>query len=71
MKEIRCSEFVELVTAFLDGALAPGTEGRVGGHLATCPGCAPYLDQFRRTIEVLGGLGAHREGNGGRPSEPP
>ncbi|GAA5149667.1 zf-HC2 domain-containing protein [Pseudonocardia eucalypti] len=51
-----CNEFVELVTAFLDGALAPVDEARFVEHIAICEGCERYLDQFRVTIARLGEL---------------
>ncbi|QKV74647.1 anti-sigma factor [Amycolatopsis sp. Hca4] len=53
-----CEEFVELVTAFLEGALGPETEARFVEHLALCEGCETYLDQFRTTITELGSLPA-------------
>ncbi|MDX3187254.1 zf-HC2 domain-containing protein [Streptomyces sp. MN03-5084-2B] len=53
---MNCDEFVELVTAFLDGALDPGTEERFVEHLALCDGCERYLEQFRTTITELGEL---------------
>lgn len=53
---MHCDEFVELVTAFLDGALDESTEARFVEHLADCPGCDVYFDQFRQTIETLGSL---------------
>jgi len=53
-----CEEFVELVTAFLDGALDQETEARFVEHLALCEGCETYLDQFRTTIAELGSLPA-------------
>ncbi|MEV6825227.1 zf-HC2 domain-containing protein [Amycolatopsis sp. NPDC051102] len=55
---MNCDEFVELVTAFLDGALDPATEERFVEHLALCEGCERYLDQFRTTITQLGELPA-------------
>jgi anti-sigma factor RsiW len=48
-----CDEFVELVTAHLDGTLDAATERRVVEHLAECDGCAPYLEQIRDTVETL------------------
>jgi len=51
-----CSEFVELVTAYLEGDLDPGTGARFIEHLALCEGCERYLDQFRATIDRLGSL---------------
>ena len=49
-----CAELVELVTAFLDGALDPETEQRFVEHLAICDGCDIYVDQMRRTIAEVG-----------------
>jgi anti-sigma factor RsiW len=56
VSDLDCEEFVELVTAFLDGALDPATERRFIDHLALCDGCDRYLDQFRRTVRELGEL---------------
>lgn len=53
---MNCREFVELVTAFLDGALDPADEERFVGHIAECEGCETYLDQVRRTVARLGAL---------------
>ena len=49
-----CAEIVELVTAYLDGALDPDTERRFTDHLALCDGCATYVDQIRRTAAEVG-----------------
>jgi anti-sigma factor RsiW len=51
-----CAELVELVTAFLDGALDPETEQRFLEHLAICDGCETYVDQMRQTIAEVGKL---------------
>lgn len=56
MTDMVCTEFVELVTAFLEGELDPETEGRFVDHLAQCPGCDRYFAQFRGTIATLGEL---------------
>jgi anti-sigma factor RsiW len=53
---VNCDEFVELVTAYLEGALAPETERRFVEHLAECDGCDRYLDQIRTTVGALGHL---------------
>jgi anti-sigma factor RsiW len=55
---MNCDEFVELVTAYLDGALDQATAQRFAEHLAECDGCAVYLEQIRATIEKLGRLPA-------------
>jgi anti-sigma factor RsiW len=49
-----CAELVELVTAFLEGALDPATERRFVEHLAVCDGCETYVEQMRRTIDTVG-----------------
>jgi anti-sigma factor RsiW len=53
---VNCDEFVELVTAYLDGALDPETERRFVEHLGECDGCDRYLDQIRQTVSALGHL---------------
>jgi len=47
-----CRQFVEDVTAFLDGALPDHVMALVEAHLADCPHCREYLSQMRRTIEM-------------------
>ncbi|MGH3927442.1 MAG: anti-sigma factor family protein [Pseudonocardiaceae bacterium] len=58
MSDLNCSEFVELVTAFLDDALDADSERRFVDHLGQCEGCGRYLDQIRQTITTLGDLPA-------------
>lgn len=53
---MNCDEFVELVTAFLDGAMGPDAEAQFVEHLAVCDGCERYLEQFRQTIQLTGEL---------------
>lgn len=60
MSDLDCNELVELVTAFLDRSLDPETERRVADHLAVCDSCQQYLDQFQRTIRLLGELPPER-----------
>jgi anti-sigma factor RsiW len=57
---VNCDEFVELVTAYLEGALPAETEQRFVEHLAECDGCDRYLEQIRATVESLGHLPAQR-----------
>jgi predicted anti-sigma-YlaC factor YlaD len=53
---LTCKQLVELVTDYLEGALAPSDRSRFDEHLAGCPYCRIYLDQMRQTIRVLGHL---------------
>ena len=54
--DLACRELVEGITDLLDGRLSPEEEAAVRAHLEECPGCAAAIDQFERTIEVLGHL---------------
>jgi anti-sigma factor RsiW len=51
-----CEELVELVTAYLEDTLPVAERRAFDEHLALCPGCDTYLDQFRTTIGLLGEL---------------
>jgi anti-sigma factor RsiW len=53
---VTCAEFVELVTAYLEGALDRDTEQRFVEHIAICDGCDRYLQQIRETVSQLGRL---------------
>lgn len=53
---IPCRELVELVTAYLDGALPSAERARCDEHLRTCAGCRAYLAQMETVVDVLGEL---------------
>jgi anti-sigma factor RsiW len=55
-EELSCKELVELVTAYLDGALDPAARARFDEHIAGCPGCIAYVEQMGTTIRLLGTL---------------
>jgi len=54
--DLRCNEFVELVTDYLDGSLARELVARIDAHLATCRGCRRVLAQWREVIRLTGRL---------------
>lgn len=51
---MNCNELIELVTAYLDGALDLDTRARFDVHVAGCDGCEHYLQQLRTTVDTLG-----------------
>lgn len=55
---LACRELVELMTDYLEGALAPAERVRSEHHLAHCSGCKLYLHQVRATIRACGSLEA-------------
>jgi anti-sigma factor RsiW len=58
MSDLDCREFVELVTAYLEGDLNTAAEQDFIDHLALCDGCERYLDQMRQTAQALTDLPA-------------
>jgi anti-sigma factor RsiW len=54
--DLRCAEFVETVTAYMEGALPADVVRRIDEHLAICPPCRDYLEQMRLTVSRLGTL---------------
>ena len=54
--EIECREVVEIVTDYLEGALASAEQIDLERHLAMCAGCAVYIEQMRATIRATGAL---------------
>ena len=56
--DLTCHELVELVTDYMEDALAPVERARLEAHLEVCPGCREYLAQMRQTITVMGRLPA-------------
>ena len=57
VEHISCQEVVELVTDYLEGAMAPDLLARFEHHLTLCDGCVWYVDQIRMTIEAVGRIG--------------
>ena len=45
-----CRQFVEDVTAYLDGALPESVVAMIDDHLGDCPHCREYLNEMRLTV---------------------
>jgi anti-sigma factor RsiW len=54
--DLHCTEEVEMMTDYLEGALPASEVERLERHLETCPGCTEYLEQMRTVAGSLGGL---------------
>jgi hypothetical protein len=54
--DLSCRELVEIVTDYLEGALAPEDRARFEQHLVLCDGCTIYVEQMRDTIRLVGTL---------------
>jgi anti-sigma factor RsiW len=55
-RALSCQELVELVTEYLEGALTETDRARFEAHLAGCRNCTNYVEQMRRSIQVVGRL---------------
>jgi anti-sigma factor RsiW len=51
--ELTCREFVELVTEYLEAALAPAERAAFEAHPADCDPCGDYLAQVEATVAAL------------------
>ena len=49
---MKCSEFLNELTNYLDGALDDQTKAELDGHLAWCHNCYVVCDTTRKTIEI-------------------
>ena len=54
--DLACTEEVELITDYLEGALPDAQRARLELHLETCAGCTEYVEQMRTIAGRLGDL---------------
>jgi anti-sigma factor RsiW len=53
-EHVSCQDVVELVTDYVEGALAAEESSLFEQHLNFCDGCVTYVDQMRATVSVVG-----------------
>lgn len=51
-----CREVLDVLTEYLEGALAPVEHARVAAHLEECDGCERFLNQLTSTVAATGAL---------------
>jgi len=49
---VKCSDFLQELTNYLDGALDDRTKTELEGHLAWCHNCYVVCDTTKKTIEI-------------------
>lgn len=54
--DVSCRHVVDVLTDYLEGALAVEERVALEQHLLLCEGCAIYLEQLRTTIDLTGQL---------------
>jgi anti-sigma factor RsiW len=55
-EDLACSEVVEVITDYFEGALPAAEARRLERHLESCPGCTEYFEQMGEIAGSLGGL---------------
>jgi hypothetical protein len=50
---IRCAEFVELVTDWMEGELPEPVRTEIEEHLLICPPCVIYVQQIKAAVEAM------------------
>ena len=56
--EMRCVEFVDLITDYLEGNISEEQRSRMEHHLEGCAGCRAALEQIRTVVTLTGRLTA-------------
>jgi predicted anti-sigma-YlaC factor YlaD len=56
IEAMRCQEFVEVVTDYLERQMSEARMLWTEEHLAACDACRAYLEQMTDTIHALRGL---------------
>ncbi|MDQ7041187.1 MAG: zf-HC2 domain-containing protein [Rhodothermus sp.] len=52
-RRLTCEDVNRFLAAYLDGALDAHTRAAFEAHLQDCDDCQAYLDQYRKTIELV------------------
>ena len=67
--QVRCVEFVDEITEWMDGALTDEERSLIEEHLSICPHCTRYLGHMRAAIATL--RDAHDAHEAHEPGEMP
>ena len=51
-----CDEYVDLISAAIDGALSPVEQEKLDSHLASCPECRALYEELTALHAALSGL---------------
>jgi anti-sigma factor RsiW len=54
---LTCADVVRLITDYNEGRLTAAERRRFEEHVSICPPCRSFLDQMRKTVELVGELG--------------
>jgi len=66
---LTCRELIDFIVDYLDGTLTSDERADFDAHLAVCPHCVDYLDEYRATVEA--GRASYLDREGPVPDEVP
>lgn len=66
---LTCRETLDFLMDYLEGGLLPAERAEFEKHLAVCPPCVAYLNNYRQTIEMSKAAWADAD-NAGQPDVP-
>jgi len=55
---LNCEDVNRFIVDYLEETILPDTRDRFEAHLAACPTCGPFFDQYRQTIMLTREEGA-------------
>lgn len=58
-KKITCKDFLEHVSDYVDGAMAPDLRAQLEAHLTNCPDCWVEFDETKMTVEIFQNVKCH------------
>lgn len=57
-----CRELIEFLVDYASGDLSPEERARFDAHLAICPACVNYLQNYRAVVELVQAAEAGEDG---------
>lgn len=53
LKKVTCEDVNTFLADYLEGQLDTATHKAFENHLAMCPNCVPFLEQYQTTIQLV------------------
>ena len=53
MPMLSCEQVNGFIIDYLEDRLPADTKSKFDKHLEMCPGCTPFFDQYKQTVEIV------------------
>ncbi len=50
---LSCEQVNEFISDYLEDRLSADTKSKFEKHLEMCPGCSPFFEQYKQTVEMV------------------